>query len=214
LHLGRGSKQADRRPASEDQVEARLIELGKKYNLASSATSFVAVEERADPVTGEVQLRKIPIALTRGWGGIVSTPMNAVAGPAPAGVLFDMFQVMPTAGVIRSKRMAPPTTPSLALLMLQQSAGYWNLTDELLKLIESPETVQALTGRLGASLTTKAGQRTLATWLALVWLEANAFGERDTWRLAATKAREWIKKSGAQAPDGKTWEEVAREILS
>ena len=36
----------------------------------SRETSFVAVERRETPVIGDMQLRRIPIALTSGWGGI------------------------------------------------------------------------------------------------------------------------------------------------
>ncbi len=36
----------------------------------SRETSFVAVERRDTPSQGDVQLRKVPIALTSGWGGL------------------------------------------------------------------------------------------------------------------------------------------------
>jgi hypothetical protein len=80
--------------------------------------------------------------------------------------------------------------------------------------IGCPEDVQALTARFGAVLAKEAGRRTLATWLALVWLKGSALSERDMWRLAETKARSWIQKSGAPAAAGMSWEEIAREILA
>ena len=36
----------------------------------SRETSFVAVEVRETPVLGDMQLRRVPIALTAGWGGL------------------------------------------------------------------------------------------------------------------------------------------------
>jgi hypothetical protein len=38
--------------------------------LLSRETSYVAIERRETPVVGDVQLRRVPIALTSGWGGL------------------------------------------------------------------------------------------------------------------------------------------------
>ena len=52
-------------------MRALIVELGRRYNLISSATSFVAVEERAEDAQSErAELRRVPIALTKGWHGI------------------------------------------------------------------------------------------------------------------------------------------------
>jgi Vault protein inter-alpha-trypsin domain/von Willebrand factor type A domain len=66
LHDRRGSLQ-DR--GARDRVKQEIVRLGVTYGLVSRETSFVAVEERATPVQGQAVLRKVPIALTRGWGG-------------------------------------------------------------------------------------------------------------------------------------------------
>ena len=64
----RGSTQAQRKA---DRSIAQLVELGQRYGLLSSATSYVAVEERsaADKTTTQAVLRKVPIAITQGWHG-------------------------------------------------------------------------------------------------------------------------------------------------
>jgi len=86
----RGSTQAHRKA---DRSLAQLVELGQRYGLLSSATSYVAVEERSaeDKTTTQAVLRKVPIAITKGWHGrgSVLSPMAAVmrvgmALPAPA----------------------------------------------------------------------------------------------------------------------------------
>ena len=64
---GVGSSQ--RREAREQHDDAQLVELGTRYGLLSSATSYVAVELRADATLTGAQLRKVPVALTSGWGG-------------------------------------------------------------------------------------------------------------------------------------------------
>jgi Ca-activated chloride channel family protein len=66
---GTGSRQRERKEASQQRQEA-LVNLGCRYQLMSSATSFVAIEQRPDgDKTAEIKLRRVPIALTRGWGG-------------------------------------------------------------------------------------------------------------------------------------------------
>ena len=86
----RGSTQAHRKV---DRSVAQLVELGQRYGLLSSATSYVAVEERSasEKTTTQAVLRKIPIAITQGWHGRSSVlpAMAAVmrvdmALPAPA----------------------------------------------------------------------------------------------------------------------------------
>lgn len=92
LHDRKGSRQEDRRARTEGRVRERLVELGKRYGLVTSATSFVAVEERETPVTGDAVLRKVPVALTHDWGGLA-----AEAGALPPGVVSSFGVPAPAA---------------------------------------------------------------------------------------------------------------------
>jgi hypothetical protein len=49
-------------------VSREIVELSLRYGILSRETSFVAVERRETPVVGDMQLRRIPIALTTGVG--------------------------------------------------------------------------------------------------------------------------------------------------
>ncbi len=51
-------------------VSREIIDLAVRYNLVSRETSLVAVERRETPVKGDMKLRRVPIALTSGWGGV------------------------------------------------------------------------------------------------------------------------------------------------
>jgi hypothetical protein len=62
----RGSRQRNRKPTS---AAREIIELAIRYTLMSRETSFVAVERREAPIHGDLQLRRVPIMLTSGWGG-------------------------------------------------------------------------------------------------------------------------------------------------
>jgi Ca-activated chloride channel family protein len=78
-----GSSQA--RPEREGLKTQKLVELGRRLGLVSSATSYVAVEVRAaaDRVdASQSTLRRVPIALTAGWHGIGSVRGGLAAGGA------------------------------------------------------------------------------------------------------------------------------------
>jgi Ca-activated chloride channel family protein len=86
LHPRRGSQQKRAREADDERVKARIVELGTTWSLVSRHTSFAAVEERETPTQGEAQLRRIPVAITRGWHGLPQPgiPLAAVRLAAPA----------------------------------------------------------------------------------------------------------------------------------
>ncbi len=63
----RGSLQ--RRTRTNATAAAEIAALGVKYQLCSRETSFVAIEHRETPADGRAELRRVPVALTSGWGG-------------------------------------------------------------------------------------------------------------------------------------------------
>jgi hypothetical protein len=73
LHDRHGSLQER---GQTDGVKAEMVRLGTEYELCSAHTSFVAIEKRETPVVGETQLRRVPIALTSGWGGVDRVSMR------------------------------------------------------------------------------------------------------------------------------------------
>jgi hypothetical protein len=86
----RGSRQ--RRTRANTGAAAEIAALGVKYQLASRETSFVAIEHRETPVKDRAELRRVPVALTSGWGGVDrgragnlgSAPRFMAAGAAPS----------------------------------------------------------------------------------------------------------------------------------
>ncbi len=67
-----------------DRTNDKLVQIGKTLGLLSSATSYVAVELRAegDRTTTPAELRRVPIALTTGWGGgALGSGLGVSSGP-------------------------------------------------------------------------------------------------------------------------------------
>ena len=71
----RGSNQRER---TDTRVREAIVRLAVRYGLASRETSFVAVEEReAGEDRPAAELRRIPVALAHGWGGVEATSHEA-----------------------------------------------------------------------------------------------------------------------------------------
>jgi hypothetical protein len=62
----RGSRQRERRG---NRAVAEIVSLALEFGLASRETSWVVVEKREVPLTEAAELRRVPIAITSGWGG-------------------------------------------------------------------------------------------------------------------------------------------------
>jgi hypothetical protein len=77
----RGSRQTTRKTNTHVK---EIVELSLRYGLMSRETSYVAVERRESPVLGDIQLRRIPVALTSGWGEVTHFAPNVAALSAHA----------------------------------------------------------------------------------------------------------------------------------
>jgi Ca-activated chloride channel family protein len=99
LHDRRGSLQER---GHGDRVRSEIVRLAKAYGLASRETSFVAVEERDTPTEARAELRRVPIALTRGWGGADRVTRSVAFAPA----------MPPAARMAMPSMAAAPAPPS------------------------------------------------------------------------------------------------------
>jgi Ca-activated chloride channel family protein len=62
----RGSRQRERR---QEHTVSEIVRLATEFGLSSRETSWVVVEKREVPMTEDATLRRVPIAITNGWGG-------------------------------------------------------------------------------------------------------------------------------------------------
>ena len=97
----RGSSQNRPRPENaEERKRTAIVELARAHSLMSSVTSFVAIEVRSlAERTHGAELRKVPIALTAGWGGGGTSapqsrggaPMRKRSAPPPPALAASAF---------------------------------------------------------------------------------------------------------------------------
>jgi Ca-activated chloride channel family protein len=110
-----GSRQS--RPEKDGRRRERVIELSRRYGILSSETSFVGVEERdeADRTKDPAELRKVPIALTAGWGGRGSVMPQFVSAALP--------RTLTRAGLTRTGMVLAPPASALAAAPLAKQSG-------------------------------------------------------------------------------------------
>jgi hypothetical protein len=76
-----GSQQIRSRLAEPGRERDMLIALSKQFGLLSSLTTFVAVEHRSpmERDSGQPELRRVPVKLAAGWGGVDAAAASGVA---------------------------------------------------------------------------------------------------------------------------------------
>jgi Ca-activated chloride channel family protein len=214
MHLRRGSRQRRALGLRDEKLKAEIVSLGTTWSLVSRHTSFVAVEERDTPTEGEAQLRKVPVAITRGWHGLGQADLR-LAGDAlmpvacgrpvfdmPSSWAFELGDPDPRSGASRSR-------PLDRVVALQRADGSWKLDDDLAQALGWPDA-KRLKKALGRPVSGEADKRAAATALALVWLERECADARDEWRLLADKGREWLSRT----PEGiDAWLALAGDAL-
>lgn len=248
LHARRGSRQEHGAP--RDRVKEEIVRLGETWGLASRETSWVAVEERTDPVTGEMELKKVPVALTSGWGGLredfsrylcapstsASIPVGAprkaarsVAGAMASAALppkprfgprcddrEDSFSFEAPSMLRRARDLPssePPARPLDLLVALQKADGSWELDEALAAALGVPlPAFETALPRLSGKR--RHIRRAAATACALHWLETEAPGAEDEWRLLARKARAWLDASGVLPARDGTWRPFCVALLA
>lgn len=238
LHDRHGSLQERGR---EDRVRKEIVQLGVTYGLCSRETSFVAVEKREKPMEGELQLRRVPVALTQGWGGAeerMRQPLADVYRAVP--VVGDMMRLSMahesnclaeddtrSVGIVASnlsatsvfRRSAPdrveraPEPIVARLVRLQRAEGSWELTKELAEILRRRlEKLEAAVPKVTGDR--EEARRAWATALALVWIESEFSAWNVECALLKKKASDWLQSCKAQITTGEDWTEAAARFLS
>ena len=124
----RGSQQRDRRLSA---VRQQVIDLSVRYGLLSRETSFVAIEHRATPLIGNMQLRRIPVSLAHGWGGraavstskssrrAIDAPFDALSWASGTSHSFDFADD----GMARMELRATPAPRDATLAGLRRAVA-------------------------------------------------------------------------------------------
>jgi Ca-activated chloride channel family protein len=198
----------------ESSCVRRLIDLSKQSGVLCSRTAFVVVEHRTfeERAAGMPELRRIPLQLAQGWGGIdvmarggghVLACMAAPAAGAPARASLGLFRkrrasVSESFSFESEAVSTPPADPLLHLLSLQSADGWFDdgfdviLQAAGLDVDSSKSELEVfLRGEVVTGDSTQLN-RVLATLIVLRGFR-RLFADRPAlWRRADAKARKWI----------------------
>jgi hypothetical protein len=203
----RGSKQTNRKANTHVK---EIVELSLRYGLMSRETSYVAVERRESPVLGDVQLRRIPVALTRGWGDLARIGFGGMDATA------DFTTALPfgnrVTGAVVGRSMSGPrperslfsrvfsksTMPSSCeqpSLVPEPGAAHPAPADPMLRLI----ALQHADGSwdLNRELALAVGGRLADLEKALEDIAPATAATRQAW--ATALAVSWLERNGAHA---------------
>ena len=236
LLKGRGSLQ---RRAEHDGA-SEIVALARRYGLMSSETSYVAVEQRETPMVGDMKLRRVPVALTSGWGGLLDGSLRTLAAPRAAramtlGHTASMADLSPAPAFCRAELEAPSMlqrTASTAARAIDHLRGLAarrpdsppasgaSGMDAIVALQRAGgwwDLDEALACALGLDVATLRAllpdgcdARRWATAVAIAWLERHAASQEDEWRLLVRKARQWLREAEGAESSGLLLDAAAR----
>jgi Ca-activated chloride channel family protein len=200
-------------------LKQRILELSKQYGILSSLTSFLVVAERPGAAVAEVAVRRIPVALTRGWGGMHQVVCHDIE-------LISLFSRPETPGTETRRRISraclhldlPESPASLSylskalslilgpeekdfrrLIQEQSAQGWWPLTPWLAQQVGlTVKELKEIAKQL--NFPQKTAQKIVATVTGLYLLETSFQQWREEWRLSAAKAERWLKSQKVSFP--------------
>lgn len=203
----KGSRQTHRKQGA---IKARLVEIAKRYNIASSETSFVAVEERNDEEKTKTEpvYRRIPIQLTRDWHGlksridameiILKSEISNLSESRPRESMYSANVCFSRVEKRRQERRKE--TMIHELLQMQSAAGYFELSRVLEKILgKSLSELRELAKKIKGLAGKADPEHALATGLTLLALKQGAQEYSDLWGRSARKAKNWLERNAKDA---------------
>ena len=131
-------------PRTPTESDTRLIALSKRYGVLCGRTTFIAVEHRTleDRTSGQPAVRRVPVMLAQGWGGIEGlAAMDLCMAPPPAMAPAPAGYVRKARSARRGRRMFSRLRPASAdhedLDEAPPPAS--DLGDDLLRILSSQE---------------------------------------------------------------------------
>ena len=207
----RGSRQVGRK---ELGLDTEVVALSKQYGLLSRSTSFVTVESRVDAdKCAEMQLRKVPSMLTRGWGGMEMGVADAYMSMGPQFPACGPAMVEPpNASYLRASKGRKRSQGDLDLSAFPGAMECAAVSHDRLQEILSTQTFEggfelsdyAVAGAIGLDLAElhdaarrmmDGGQdplKLVCSAVILELLEREYADRRNEWSAVTLKTRKWL----------------------
>jgi Ca-activated chloride channel family protein len=209
----RGSRQKARK---ENSISQEIVALSVRYGLISRETSFIAVERRDTAVHGDMQLRRVPIALTTGWGGLLdrtgalrtASQSAALLATAPSALRADMGPV-PCAydSQATERRLLSRAAPTFSRIIRQARASVDQVTKGSVRRRQAPAGMHTLVALqradgswdLTSELAASIGKQLPELETALAGATGNPEDVRRAWATALAVA--WLGEHARSSAD-------------
>lgn len=199
-----GSKQHGRK---ENLIKEQIIQISKEHGVISKETSFVAIESRteAEKTKGESILKKVPVMLTKDWGGIKKIKnMNfcVYSGRNPFATRATRATRATSATEAWNDLKSFRSNIHIAIKMLhsQQPNGGFMIDKEISERIGTtlPEIKKISKNIISGIKTDKF--LLLSTAIVLIYLEKKCNDTKYMWGSIVEKTAKWLEK---QIEEGK-----------
>ena len=212
----RASRQGRTRTSA---VTNEIIDLAVRYNLVSRETSLVAIEKRDTLVKGDMQLRRVPIALTAGWGGpermigrsgsaqIDELPLAVDPGRSHGSIQASSRSAMALTST--SERSSPPPTASARGSLFSRFRREQRLDERMRARVLHLIALQRADGswQLSDELATVIEWPITALLDTLMDIGDDRPESRDAWATAMALA--WLDRHGTDMRE--EWQLIARK---
>lgn len=226
LEEGQGQRRGSQQGRGGDRVKDEIVRLGVTFGLVTSHTSYVAVEHRADAdrTTQAAELRRVPLALTAGWGGANEAVFAAMA-PGSSGAPMGAVARSRAAPAVRSgggvfglvRAALAPSAPAAgpaprAEGTADHEGGPWvaaeapaQASDALLDVLlaQSPDgrfrRSEALARLLGLDPARLPDDDALVTAVVVSWFKRGFQARWAEWSGAVEKAERWLAPRPVEA---------------
>ena len=210
-----GSRQAERKARV---TREQIVDLSRTYGIISRHTSYVAVEKREEKekTLGEVLLRKIPVMLTKDWGGkgviyhaCMIPQFGGYEEPIPSGdicvgeisisfckrkplFLADALRT-PTDALRHKNDTSQAQDIVLKILSFQRLLGGFELDADLARMLNLPFKEITDAARNMVCQHKDDALAILSTAIILSILESRFGNDRNIWETIADKSRRWLE---------------------
>lgn len=223
----RASQQARKRNTDKNL----LLEVSRDYQVLSSLTSFIALEERlpVDQTDEPAVYRQVPVAITKGWHGLNSLlagGLSTVSGGYDPDAVYEPKMYIKEAfhsvsskfssrdsalGKLPVEDTQLPVT-YLDVLGTQNADGSFPLTETLARYCGSSLAKMKRKSKKSKSKDKKEAESIWASLQFLISITSREGDSLDVWAAAARKTAGWLKEKGVKMKGEKIEDWVEKRI--
>lgn len=181
-----------------EEIKSKIVEIATKYNILTSHTSFIAIDERSKEEIsfGLPVYRRVPIAFSL-------NSKYSILNYFPSKLDFNIeIKNYPINNIYMAENSNYKR--NLNILFEQKADGHWQLTERVEEYLTN-NTIDkfAFIEYLNKNYNLEDTNSVLATIVIIYWIESEFSQERNLWLHIVSKGYDWLRKNGISKTDYK-----------